>query len=179
MTFRLHFLLISGLLSMSCASRPKPRPATTITVEDEEASEGGANGALVVGAGGLHGYRFKETDRPHPTLEGGVLEEVRVDRQVLARGERTRGVASFTPRADVYYRLEASAPPHRWSMWVGSGHDRTATFWLGCDRALPRHTVSWSFFMRGQGGSRSNAIPVVVNCSGEDPPPSGYNPASR
>jgi hypothetical protein len=145
---------------------------------DEEATEGGTNGALVIGAGRLHGYRFKDPERPHPPLEGVALMNVRVDKQVLARGERTSGVATFTPRADMHYRLEAIAPPHGWSIWVGNGADRTVTFWLGCDRALPRHTVSWSFFLHGEGGRRSNVVPISVDCSGEDLAP-GYNAGPR
>jgi hypothetical protein len=193
MTSRFHSGLLLLGVSIGCASPraprvqlpaelPAPRPAQPppqlpaprrvqllpelpATPEDEDASEGGAPGALVIGVGRTHGMRYVERDKPADTLEGQSLLSVKLDRSVLAPGERTRGIARFTPAADFYYRLQANAPPHSWSLWVGNRADGTAELWLGCSRTLPAHVVHWRFFMRGRYGSRSNVIEVPVTCA--------------
>jgi hypothetical protein len=169
MTSQFHWGLLLLGISIGCASpraqRGQLMPELPATPEDEDASEGGAPGALVIGVGRTHGMRFVERDKPARALEGQSLLSVKLDRSVLAPGERTRGLARFTPAVDSHYHLQANAPPHSWSLWVGDRADGAAELWLGCSRALPAHVVHWRFFLRGRDGSRSNVIEVPVTCA--------------
>jgi hypothetical protein len=136
----------------------------------DDGIEGGAEGAVMIGKGALRGFRTVPRGGPHIYLEGMSLHEVRVGRMVLHQGERTAGVATFTPPPGSRYYLEAVAPPHSWTLWVGDKRDGRASFWLGCSRFRPQHVVSWTFFLRGPDDRRSNAIEVTVECTGRPAP---------
>jgi hypothetical protein len=139
--------------------------------DDEDVTEGGAAGATVVGAGMLHGYRFKSRDRRGPALTSVSLKDVHLDRAALAPGQRTEGLATFTPApADDlqhYYLQAVSADSgHSWKLWIGDRRDGRATFWLGCSRRRPSSVVHWTFSLWHADGRRSNAVEVEVRCTG-------------
>jgi hypothetical protein len=149
--------------------------------------EGGAVGASIMGAGMLRGYRFKDSKRPHAPLTGVSVKEVQLEKSALGRGQRTDGLAIFTPVPGPHYYLEAISPEngHSWKLWVGDRRDGRAAFWLGCSRRRPRSVVHWSFCLWHANGRRSNAFEVDVQCTGDEAatvptdPPRGDTHAGR
>jgi hypothetical protein len=57
-----------------------------------------------------------------------------------------------------------------WKSRIGRSRSGTHDFWLSCKRDRPRHTVDWTFALVDDGGNRSNAIQVPVECTGEPMP---------
>jgi hypothetical protein len=97
------------------------------------------------------------------------VKEVQLEKSALGRGQRTDGLAIFTPVPGPHYYLEAISPEngHSWKLWVGDRRDGRAAFWLGCSSRRPRSLVHWTFFLWHTDGRRSNAVDVKVECTGD------------
>src|SRR3954464_5882810 len=159
--------------ALACASSPRPAPKVRRPPCKQPAVGGapgvGGLGVLKMLGGSASGERPPHLDEPLPEVE---LEDVEVEHTALGRGARSDVVAHYRAPSGARLVLEGKTPVAGYGI-RGLGVDAAAgerSFWVGCYRDRPRHTVRWSFALRDPEGRRSNVVEVPVECTGGEIP---------
>jgi hypothetical protein len=109
-----------------------------------------------------------------PPLTGARLVDVRLVHTTLGQGGKTDGTASYVAPAGGRNRLRLEARTvvdgHGWKVPIFDARHGKTTFWLGCGKDGPRHTVRWTFALLDDQGQRSNEVVVPLECTGEPMP---------
>jgi hypothetical protein len=161
--------------ALACASSPPPgpkirRPPCQPAAAIGEAYRVGARGVLKFGSDStIEERRPPHLDEPLPEV---VLEDVAFEHTSLGRGARSDVMATYRAPRGARLVLEGKTSVAGYeirNLWVDAGAGERS-FWVGCFRDRPRHTVRWSFALRDPEGRRSNVIEVPVECTGGEIP---------